>query len=601
MLTKYAGILSVLLIAIVGFAVYANTLNGDFVCDDNYFVKHNKNIQGWSGLRDIFNAEVSGGTDMNHAFYRPLQIFTYMADYSVWGLNSKGYHITNIVLHILTALAVYALIRILSGNLFISLAAGLLFSVHPAHVAVVSYIAGRADSLALLFMLLCLIFYARQVERPTLIGYIFLVLCYVLALLAKENAMIFPALLLVFHYALPATGKKRRMINASFISILAVACLYIIFRALILPLPPPHLLSRTTAIGRLPGFFVALVSYLRILFFPIDLHMEYGYKIFSYTDPRVISGILITIVLLACAFIKIKANRLISFSIIWFLIALLPVSNIYPIPIAYMAEHWLYVPSIGFFLLLAIALNSLYRKGKVFKRAAAAILCVLICYYSFITVSYNRYWKDPVLFYKRMLRYNPNNLRFLGGLANVYFNRGNIRATLFLYEKCLSIDPNFAKLFLDKGAAIYTTLGNVYNVGGRTGKAIDFYKKAIGADPSYAKAYNNLGSAYLDIGNNEDALAVLKKAVELEPNFAIAYSNLGRAYLKAGRKDDAEASYKKAVETDPAYAVSYYNLSSLYLDEGKYDLAVRFYDEAVQHGHKSPRVFSDNIEAHRKK
>lgn len=547
-------ILSAALIAIVGFAAYANTLNGDFVCDDNYFVKNNKNIQGWSGLGNIFSAEVSGGTDMNHAFYRPVQIFTYMADYSVWGRKANGYHITNMALHILVALAVYFLIRILSGSVFIPLAAALLFAVHPAHVAVVSYISGRADSLALLFMLLSLIFYAKQIERPTSAGYILTVLCYIMALFSKENVVIFPVLLLVFHYALKDAAKKKGIGNASFVSIVVITCIYILFRAFILPLVPPHILSGTGVLDRLPGSFAALTGYVRILLFPFDLHMEYGHKLFKFTDPVVIAGIIILLALAACAFIKRNANRLIFFSIAWFLVALLPVSNIYPMPIAYMAEHWLYMPSIGFFLLVAIGLNYLYQKKGKLKTAVIAILCGLLCYYSFITVSYNRYWKDPVLFYKRMLKYNPDNIRFLGGLANVYFNRHNTGAALILYEKCLSINPDFAKLFLDKGAAVYSTLGNIHNLKGDTAKAVALYKKAIEVDPNYAMAYNNLGSAYMDLGKTDDAIALFKKAVELDPKFARAYNNLSKACLKAGRRDEARAAYDKAAILEPAYA-----------------------------------------------
>ena len=96
--------LPIILIIILGFAVYGNSLNGQFIWDDEHLIENNPNIKSWSYLPRIFTEDIGAGGGKEYSFYRPLQMMTYMADYSLWRLNVKGYHLTNIILHILVAL-----------------------------------------------------------------------------------------------------------------------------------------------------------------------------------------------------------------------------------------------------------------------------------------------------------------------------------------------------------------------------------------------------------------------------------------------------------------------------------------------------------------
>lgn len=208
-----------------------------------------------------------------------------------------------------------------------------------------------------------------------------------------------------------------------------------------------------TLLQRLPGCFVALTTYIRLLLVPLGLHMQYGTDIHSFREPDAILGLLIFFLLIAYALMQRKNNRLVFFSISWFFISLIPVSNIYPIN-AYMAEHWLYLPSVGFFLILGNLLNNLCRNKKLLVWGAAAAI-LLSLFYLHLTIKQNRYWQDPMTFYKRTLLYAPNDSNTLVNLGFTYMESGNYDAAIPSYEKAIKADPDNIIAYNNLAVAYY--------------------------------------------------------------------------------------------------------------------------------------------------
>ncbi|HQP11123.1 MAG TPA: hypothetical protein PKV41_07065, partial [Candidatus Omnitrophota bacterium] len=218
---------SVILIVVLGFAVYAGSIPGEFIWDDEHLVSDNLYIRDWSNLPKFFTEGMAAGADAPtlYSFYRPVQMITYALDYSVWKLDPRGYHFTNIILHVLAALAVFWLITILYKNLGLALLTSLFFVVHPVHTEAVSYIAGRADSLSVLFMLGCFIFYIKALASDKKVHYALMILSYTLAILSKELSLILPILLLLYHYAF-----KQQIKSKVFLPVLTINIVYIILR-----------------------------------------------------------------------------------------------------------------------------------------------------------------------------------------------------------------------------------------------------------------------------------------------------------------------------------------------------------------------------------
>ena len=210
------------LIILLGFTVYANSLKGGFIWDDAALVRDNAFIKDWSKAGHLLVENIGSGAFTEFSSYRPLQMLSYSLDYSVWKLDVFGYHLTNILLHLLSALLVYWLISLLFSKPSLSFLTSILFVAHPVHTEAVSYISGRSDTLCAIFMLLCLVYYIKEGSLGNGMVSLLIPLTYVLALLSKEYALITPALLLVYNYSF-----KKKIPVKYFSAIVGISFIYV--------------------------------------------------------------------------------------------------------------------------------------------------------------------------------------------------------------------------------------------------------------------------------------------------------------------------------------------------------------------------------------
>jgi len=486
-----------------------------------------------------------------------------MTDYFLWGLSVFGYHLTNTIMHILVGIFIYIFI----ASLFKSARAGfftsVLFMVHPIHVEAVAYISGRADVLAGLGIVAFFTFYIKYLDSSKTAFFVLSAACYILSLLSKEYGIVLPLLLFLYHYAFK---YKVRALTACVIG--AITALYITLRLTIFSFPLSEPVTPQPFAERLTGFFAAIFQYARILVAPFGLHMEYGKRSFGLTDPMVLSGVIILSLFLFYAYLK-RNDKPIFFLLGWFCLCLLPVSNLYPIN-AYMAEHWLYVPSIGLFGVVGYFLDKI-SDIKNFKVATFSALGLVSVFFGYLTITQNLYWKDPITFYERTLKYT-DAARIYNNLGNMYADRGDHDKSIASYKKAIESDPQYT------GA--YSNLGNLYNKLGKMQDAVEIYKKAIEVNPRFADAYNNLGTAYDVLGDHEAAMNAYRQALEIRPNYSETYSNMGNVSYRLGRFDEAARLYEKAVDINPYNAIGYYNLSKAYRKLGEEQAADEAYVRA---------------------
>jgi len=609
--------LPLILIAVLGVGVYANSLKGEFIRDDNVLIRDNTYIKSWPGILKCFYQDIAAGAGQEWNSYRPLQMAAYMVDYKLWGLNPAGYHLSSVVLHILAALLIYWLIILLYDNKRVAFLAGLFFVIHPIHTEAVTYISGRADSLSAVFILLCFIFYIKYPYHKRAVFYPLIILTYAFALFSRENTVIFPALLLLYHYCF-----RKKLRKGLFFSLCAVSAGYILLRMTLLGGLLSNISYVSTFFQRIPGFFAAFAGYLKLLFVPVPLHTSYGLKLFSFSDPGVIAGILALVLLLAGAFKFKKHRRIIFFPVMWFLIWLLPHSNLYPIN-AYMAEHWLYIPSIGFFVLagagLSHALNIKRLKGLVL-----VLIAVLTGFYSYLTIRQNRFWHEPVSFHKWALKYAPDDFKEHLLLGTAYYERGRYQEALSSYDKALGLAPEeAAKIYYniglvyrdtnqpDKAVAafnksieikpqirVWRGLAKVYKDMGKSEQAAGAYKKVIELEPQKADNYYELGALYASLGSYKQAEDLFRQAIAVDAEFAPAYNDLGTIYMILGRYQQAVFAFNKAIALEPQ-AGSYYNLALVYFYQKEYKQAVNYCDKALEMGFKADTRFLNDLKPYR--
>jgi tetratricopeptide (TPR) repeat protein len=478
----------------------------------------------------------------------------------------------------MAALSLYWFILILFKNRYLALLTSLFFVVHPVHTEAVAYISGRADPLSLLFMLISFILYIKYLDYKKISFYIFSLICFIIAILSRESTLVLPVLLVIYNFFFKKKAKFKYTIPY-----FAVAAGYLVFRITYFKILLPHLETPNSFIKRIPGFFIALFHYIRLLIFPTDLHMEYGAKLYKFTNIYSLLGLAIFIALIFSAFRFRNKKKLISFGIVWFIITLLPSSNIYYIK-SFMAEHWLYLPSVGFFLILSfIFIHAL--KLKKTRLITAIFLIALFSFYFATTVKQNRYWQSRLELYKHTLKYAPKSARVYNNMGNAYKKIEKYDKAVQCYKKALEIKPDYL--------SAYNNLAIAYSVTEQYDKAISLYKKTIKKWPYYAPTYYNLGVCYSNMGKFEKAIAFYKKSIELYPDHAESYCNMAKAYYNLEKYDKAIEALKKAIAINSAYPEAYFNLGLTYVAEKEYKKAITSYKNALKLKNDYPQVYNN--------
>lgn len=504
---------------------YSNSLINPFICDDEGLVLKNPLIEKWGSFPKVFTNDLYLATFVNSNFYRPLQLVLYMLDYHFWRFNPLGYHLANIILQALAAFLVYLFTLFILKNREISLLSALLFAVSPLHNEAVAYIAGSAELLMAVSLLASLLLFARG--RLTLS-----LLFFIMGLLSKELSVVFPVVIFCWAscYSRENLGRPWYFLKAIFPFFL-IDAVYIFLRfswlkfpALFLPeLTKYPLLLRVSV---LPQVFFA---YLKILILPVNLHLSrsLGYPT-GFWGIFISWFIFISLAIASAIILFKKRSRNLNFLSLWFLIFLLPQTGIFPIN-AFVAEHFLYLSSISFFIVLSFLLCRYLRKSLLLIAGSALVLC-----YGVLTFSQNFTWRSPVIFYERILRFSPDSFLARNNLGVQYEMKGRYFDAISQYREAAKLKPERVEA--------HANLASAYSKMGRFDEAEKEYIITQKLTP-YSKAgelQNNIAGLYEKKGDFNKALRHYKLALLLDPSLKFARFNAGRIYAQKG--DTAKAA-----------------------------------------------------------
>lgn len=374
------------LIVIASFSVYLNSLQNEFLWDDKVLISENDSIKDWKYLKENFVTHLYAGTKDASNFYRPVLKLSFMLDWSIWKDNVLGWHFVNIVLHTLNAVFIFFIFSVVLKNYIASFITAMFFAVHPLFTSAVVYISGRGDPLALFFMLISFLFFIK-------LRYAFSVLFFIFAILTKETAIILPLLLFAYE-RLFRENEKRGL--TPFLPYIAVCAVYGALRFTVFNFPfVPTLTSGSTVYLRLLTMSKILFIYLGLLVFPLGLHMERNIPYAkSFFELQIMLSFAAVIAIAYFVYKNIyRRDGRMFFGALWFLIALLPVSNIRALNMS-MAEHWMYVPAIGLFSCAGLVLSRLIQRTIAWKMAAWGVFGIFILFFSYTTIAQNRTWRN---------------------------------------------------------------------------------------------------------------------------------------------------------------------------------------------------------------
>jgi protein O-mannosyl-transferase len=406
----YAGLFGLAVLS------FAPTIPAGFMWDDHVMIEGNKSIQriGAATLKEAFSDDVFDGN--GNEYYRPLQTVMNMIDFKIWGLNPVGFHLTNLLFHAASALLLFAIFAQFFERQLAFITAAF-FAVHPIVVEQLLIIAGRAELMSLMFMLLAI--YLALLKKPWAL--VVAACAYACACLSKESGVVFPALLFLLGWF----DKKARVPKVAYIGFAVVLVMFLILRRMgvaeeIFFTPKEFFISM---FRDMPTIFL---EYVRILLFPIDLHshrrMEFKLP-FMYLSP--------VFFVLAGVIAWRHRSRLAAFSAAWFLAGMAPkipalITN------SLMLDHWGYISGIGVYLLLA---NAVQRRRLVC--AGIILFWVGLSWHSALQRN-----SDKKL-YAQALRY-PTSSTVRANLALIYLQEGNMAEAKPLVEQALRLNPDHA-------------------------------------------------------------------------------------------------------------------------------------------------------------
>ena len=434
-------------------------LQGQLVWDDQYLAHDNPFIKSPILILEAFRHYLF--LDLFSAHYRPVQNLSFIFDYALWNTNTYGFHLTNVLLHLTSGILLYFLLRRLfrpwgdeTTTSLTALLVALLWIVHPVHSAAVDYISGRADSLAFAFA--CgawlLVLQSRRTQRglPRSVCYVLAGTSALLALCSREIALVW-FILFLLHIFLFDREASQRFRYVSLGCCIALLALYVGLRQL--PEQRPHFnpSSEWSRPTRAVLMLRALGDYGRLMVFPSSLHMERtvidpnNYRTKQSWRDSVkgeylsILGLLIAAATTAACIRKGRGQAMRIFGATWFVVGYLPVSNIIELN-ATVAEHWLYLPSVGFLIFLAgcgIDLPPTFRKASVALAGCAVIA------FGIRSAIRSTDWITPEVFYQRTLAAGGMTARIGVNLAQIYASRGDYEKAAGIYRRVLAMVPEY--------------------------------------------------------------------------------------------------------------------------------------------------------------
>jgi protein O-mannosyl-transferase len=470
-LARYAKRVWVRVLALIffGVGVHLPSLTGELLWDDIPLIKDNPLIRSPLLILEAFRHYLFPDAYAGH--YRPVQTISYIFDYLFWNKEPYGYHLSNVLWHVLGGVLLYFLLsRILEsllerwpnesmwkkriGSSTAAFFLALLWIVHPVHSAAVDYVSGRADSLAFVFASCGWLLYlgaqnlAPSWRRKGL--FVLAMLSALLSLCSRESGGLWMLVFLVYVFAFE---KKPRLRSKFFIlgACLVVVALYAGLRQL-----PAHQSEHPTSPGWTPAMrsvlmLRALGDYGRLMAFPSQLHVErtvfnpaLGDTQTDWRDTASIhgltfGGILVLGIFVFGAFRKGAGQRARVFGASWFFLTYLPISNLFALN-ATVAEHWLYLPSIGFCIFLA---GVLFDFPAHYLRPTAALACIAVVGLSARSVIRSSDWVDPETFFRRTFAAGGSSSRIGVNLGVIYALRGEHAKAEAILRKVLQVHPDY--------------------------------------------------------------------------------------------------------------------------------------------------------------
>lgn len=538
-------------VALVAVAAYAATLGYDLVWDDTLLIQQSWRLHHWGELPQLLLSHFWSEVGETSHYYRPLITLTFFLDMKVWGLQPFGFHLTNLLAHVAVILAVLAVARRVTGSELAAVISALAFALHPLHTESVSFVSGRTDILAALFLLLALLAYDRGLDQARWRFTVCSLGAYLLALFAKEIAITLPAVLALWDWRVRGDLRGGRAVwrgVARYAPYGGVLALYLGLRLFALHgVGDPAADAWGPSITRLLTTLQTVASYAWMTIVPYPSN---AYRVIVPVSVPPDLHWWVAMVGLGAAIAgsawALRRVPVVGFGALWFWITLAPsvAVNLLPLPTVLMAERFLYLPTVGYCLILGWLASRLLGpvvlgRAARLRLAPALGLGLLLLAYFVLTLWRNEDWRDEDRLYSRMAESSPTAAVPHVNLAFVQLPRGEIASANEHLREAVRLAPGNPRA--QAGLGLTETLLGHLDVGLRHGL------RARELAPDSADVLASLGALYLARGEPARAVPELSASLRVKPNQVHAALNLALALAWLDQPEAAEAQLERAL------------------------------------------------------
>jgi len=611
------GLLSIL--------VYINSLPCGFVFDDISAVVDNKDLRPHYSVTNLFWHDFWGtpmSREHSHKSYRPLCVLTFRLNYLLHELEPWGYHLVNILLHALVSILYYKVsLAFVSHNVKVAKICSYLFAVHPVHAEAVTGVVGRAELLSSVFFLLTILTYKNAVFKGLWSHLAISMASVGCAMLCKEQGITVLGILVCYELFIVQnldlrnlstwikSGNNNELTNLGkqpfwpcFIRLVTVICtgiLLLLSRFIIMGHTLPVFTNfdnpasyADTPAKQLTWAYLVPVNFW-LLLAPAQLLCDWTMGtiplVTTLADPRNIATLILFVILAHLAYAALSNNRALLMSLALLAVPFLPASNLF-FPVGFVvAERVLYVPSMGYCLLVALGFNALLKMMPTKKQFLWCCLVYLVVVNGLRCLVRNQDWRTEESIFLAGLKVSQNNAKLWNNVGHALESKKEYSQALTFFQQATSAQPD------DVGAHI--NVGRTLNHLERYSEAESAYLKAKSLlpqpkpgqryvtriAPQHLSVFLNLGNLMAkDPGRLEEADLLYRQAIAMRNDYVQAYINRGDVLIKMGKANEAYKVYQEALNFEPDNADLHYNLGVVLIELGKPNEALEMFNNALQ-------------------
>ena len=519
-----------LLLTILIVIVYSQVSYFDFVhYDDHVYITDNPAVKTGLTADSIYWAL----TSLDAGFWHPLTWLSLMLDHELYGLNAGGYHITNVLFHIINTLLLFIVLMRMTGILWRSFFVAALFALHPLHVESVAWIAARKDVLSTFFMMLTLLGYSHYVQKPAVRRYIIVVIIFILGLMAKAMLVTLPfVLLLLDWWPLERFNTKKAIPDFQHPLHLEKTGWLFLEKVPLLALSIGGSVATVIAEGRagalspmvtysldvrLANALVSYLLYIRKMLCPVDLAVFYPHPglwpVWAVAPSFLFLGTI--------SYLSISQSRKYPYFAVgwfWYLGTLMPVIGLVQVGMHAMADRYTYIPLIGLFIVIAWGSVDICKRLPHSVMVLRVMAVVILTVFSIQSYIQTQYWKNAIQLFRHAIDVTKGNYIAHNNLGAALARQGNSAEAVNQYREAIRIMPQYLEAHFN--------LGTAFADQGKFTQAVDCYQRALNIMPNFAEAHNNLAIVLAKQGQLEDAIMHFQKALIIRRDYQDARNNL---------------------------------------------------------------------------